>query len=101
MTTEQKVQYIADHYGYDTQSRQLIEEMAELTVAINKGWRKKHPLEYSAESEYEHILEEMADTLIMIWQIKYLLGVGEGELSKIIERKLDRQIERTKGDRNA
>ena len=50
---------------------------------------------------YEHILEGMADTLIMIWQIKYLLGVGEGELSKIIERKLDRQIERIKGDRNA
>lgn len=43
----------------------------------------------------------MADTLIMIWQIKYLLGVGEGELSKIVEQKLDRQIERIKGDRNA
>lgn len=40
MTTEQKIQYIADHYGYEPQSRQLIEEMAELTVAINKLWRK-------------------------------------------------------------
>lgn len=65
-------------------------------MAINKGWRKSHPLEYSAGSEYEHIIEEMADTVIMIWQIKYLLGVGEGELSKIIEQKLDRQIERIK-----
>ena len=26
-------------YGYESQSRQLIEEMAELTVAINKLWR--------------------------------------------------------------
>lgn len=40
MTTEQKIQYIANHYGYEPQSRQLIEEMAELTVAINKAWRK-------------------------------------------------------------
>lgn len=40
MTTEQKIQYIAEYYGYETQSRQLIEEMAELTVAINKFWRK-------------------------------------------------------------
>lgn len=98
MTTEQKIQYIAEYYGYETQSRQLIEEMAELTVAINKGWRKRHPLEYSAGSEYEHILEEMADTLIMIWQLKYLLGVGEGELSEIVEQKLDRQIERIKNE---
>ena len=37
MTTEQKIQYIADHYGYEPQSRQLIEEMAELTVALNKA----------------------------------------------------------------
>lgn len=29
MTTEQKIQHIADHYGYEPQSRQLIEEMAE------------------------------------------------------------------------
>ena len=38
----------------------------------------------------------MADTLIMIWQMKYLLGVGDGELYQIIESKLDRQIERIK-----
>ena len=36
MTTEQKIQYIADHYGYEPQSRQLIEEMAELIQAVCK-----------------------------------------------------------------
>ena len=40
MTTEQKIHFIADYYGYEPQSRQLIEEMAELTVALNKAWRK-------------------------------------------------------------
>lgn len=100
MTTEQKILYIADHYGYETQSRQIIEEMAELTVAINKLWRKH---EYNSTSKglaeaHYNILEEMADTLIMIWQLKYLLGVGEGELSEIVERKLDRQIERIKNE---
>ena len=36
MTTEQKIQYIADHYGYEPQSRQLIEEMAEVRdIAIS------------------------------------------------------------------
>ena len=31
------IKKIADKYGYDAQSRQLIEEMAELTVALNKS----------------------------------------------------------------
>ena len=38
--TKQKIQKIAQTYGYDAQSRQCIEEMAELTQAINKMWRK-------------------------------------------------------------
>lgn len=103
MTTEQKVQYIADHYGYEAQSRQLIEEMAELIVAINKLWRKHEFNSTSiglAKAHY-NILEEMADTLIMIWQIQYLLGVGDGELSEIVELKLDRQIKRIRGGNDA
>ena len=100
MTTEQKIQYIAEHYGYEPQSRQLIEEMAELTVAINKLWRKHEYYSTSKELAEAHynILEEIADTLIMILQIKYLIGVREGELSEIIEQKLDRQIERIKNE---
>lgn len=33
---KQKIQKIAEFYGYDAQSRQCIEEIAELTQAINK-----------------------------------------------------------------
>lgn len=40
MNKQEKIQKIADTYGYDAQSRQCIEEMAELTQAINKFWRK-------------------------------------------------------------
>ena len=99
MTTEQKIQYIADHYGYEPQSRQLIEEMAELTVEINKLWRKHNKyLDCMTEIDYEHVSEEMVDVLIMIWQMKYLLGIGEGELSHIMEQKLNRQIERIKNE---
>ena len=36
----------------------------------------------------------MADTLIMLWQLKYLLGFGEGPLTKRIEEKLNRQLKR-------
>lgn len=40
MMTDEKIKKIARHYGYEAQSRQCIEEMAELTQAINKYWRK-------------------------------------------------------------
>ena len=76
MTIEKKIELIAERYGYEPQSRQCIEEMAELTQAINA------------------VLDEMADTLIMLWQLKYLLGFGEGPLAKRIEEKLNRQLKR-------
>lgn len=98
MTPEQKIQYIADHYGYEPQSRQLIEEMSELTVALNKAWRKTFDTvdKIPNMEDEECIVEEIADVEIMLSQIKYLLGVGDGELYQIIESKLDRQIERIK-----
>ena len=100
MTAEQKIQYIADHYGYEPQSRQLIEEMAELTVAINKACRKTFDTvdKIPNMDDEERIVEEIADVEIMLRQIKYLLGIGEGELSHIMEQKLDRQIERIKNE---
>lgn len=96
MTIEKKIELIAERYGYEPQSRQCIEEMAELTQAINKLWRKRNfggNDRQIAEAE-DAVLDEMADTLIMLWQLKYLLGFAEGLLAKRIEEKLNRQLER-------
>lgn len=106
--TKQKIQRIADFYGYDPQSRQCIEEMAELTKAINKFWRKQlkcgekefeiSPTKYGdnlvTPKEYNNLIEEMADVQIMLWQMEYLLNA---DTSLIIEQKLNRQIERIEG----
>ena len=94
---------IAEHYGYDSQSRQLIEEMAELTVAINKLWRverfcdRKNITDVKGFSypEVKEIIEEIADTEIMLSQIKYLLGCND-EVEQEKERKILRQLERMK-----
>ena len=96
MNIEGKIRYIADYYGYEPQSRQLIEEMAELTVAINKLWRRH---EYGATSKeiakaHMDVLEEIADVTVMLCQIQYLLGISSPELDYATERKLNRQIER-------
>lgn len=95
---KEKIKKIANTYGYDAQSRQCIEEMAELTQAINKFWRKQlkcgkadlSDIELATQDEL-NLLEEMADVQIMLWQMEYLLIA---DLNPIIQEKIDRQIQR-------
>ena len=104
MTTKDKAVAIAERYGYDAQSRQCIEEMAELTQAINKFWRKQlkcGKLDLNAadfrNSEYENLVEEIADVEIMLEQMKVFLDC-EDSVTEVVEEKLNRQIDRiTKG----
>ena len=85
-------------YGYDSQSRQCIEEMAELTQAINKWWRvcgNGQRTEKSIAECRDNLVEEIADVQIMLWQIEYLL-LSTPEVNQMITQKLNRQLERIK-----
>ncbi len=83
---EEKVKKIADHYGIKNQLRQLAEECSELSVEA---------LHYIREGKgIERIFEEIADVLIMIQQIIYLIGHGYEDIEKYAEFKLDRQSRR-------
>ena len=97
-----KIEQISEHYGFDSQSRQCIEEMAELTKALNKFWRKNllcGQMRLTPEllqrlkqtPEYKDVLEEVADVQIMISQITHLLDM---DVSEMMNFKLQRQIER-------
>lgn len=96
MEIAEKIKIIAEHYGYDAQSRQCIEEMAELTQAINKWWRVcgngQRTEKSIAECRY-NLIEEIADVQIMLYQLGYLLD-SRLEVSEMITKKLDRQLER-------
>lgn len=103
----QKINKIADTYGYDAQSRQCIEEMAELTQAINKFWRKelkcgkRTVLEVPIGSPNEqHIEEEIADVIITIENIKHLLAIKNEYIDRIIEQKVERELERIRQNAN-
>ena len=101
MTTEQKIQYIADHYGYEPQSRQLIEELSELIQAVckhNRAFGGKQLSESRECPEKDAIIEEIADVTIMMCQIQHILGIGNLDLDSKIEQKLNRQIERIKNE---
>ena len=83
---EEKVKKIADHYGWNSQLRQLAEECCELSVEA---------LHYTRErGGTERISEEIVDVLIMIQQIIYLLKNDTEKLEKYADFKLDRQLGR-------
>lgn len=92
-----KIREIAQHYGYDSQTRQAMEELAELIQAISKHIRffgntrlsKSAPCE-----ERNRIIEEMADVTIMLIQIKELLDISDDDIKKEMTRKVHRQEER-------
>lgn len=77
---------IADTLGYDEQSMQLIEEMAELTQAINKYRR------YGTYETRCNIIEEIADVHIVLAQIVHLIQVD----SLVFDCYVDDKIQRTK-----
>ena len=83
---EEKVKKIADHYGWNSQLRQLAEECCELSVEA---------LHYTRErGGTERISEEIVDVLIMINQIIHLLKNDTEKLEKYADFKLDRQLDR-------
>lgn len=95
---------IAEHYGYDSQSRQLIEEMAELTAAINHHWRKELQCgvnafdKLSGSPEINHIIEEIADVKLCLEQLIYLMDCS-ARVDFLVDYKMTRQNFRIYGDK--
>jgi NTP pyrophosphatase (non-canonical NTP hydrolase) len=93
---------IAYHYGYESQSIQLVEECAELIQAVSKYRRataeRAQPLaDYRKTLVLENLIEEIADVEIMLAEVKILLDISEGTLDTIKQFKLQRTINRMAG----
>lgn len=83
---DHRLKTIADHYGLENQLRQLAEECSELAVEANHSARKG--------SITVRLIEEIADTEIMLDQVRYLAGIQESDVLEIRFYKLERQIKR-------
>ena len=85
----QPVQYIADHYGWKHQLNKFREELQELDEAIG------HYLCGDEEREIPHVIEEMADVMLMMHQIMYLGGTEVIQpMWKKYDYKINRQLRR-------
>jgi NTP pyrophosphatase (non-canonical NTP hydrolase) len=94
---ENKLKTIADFYTLETQSRQLNEELAELIQANSKYLRYSNS---DMEWKYlQNICEEVSDVQIMIEQMLYLLDIDKQAIEEIKMKKIDRQLERIKNEK--
>lgn len=80
---------ILEHWGLDQQMNQTIEEMAELTIALNK-WRRAPE---DKKPDLRTIAEEIADVEIMLKQMKIAFGC-DYLIDFIIDEKLERTMQR-------
>lgn len=85
----EKIEKIANHYGFTSQANMLCEEAAEFTVALNK-LRRGHT------ESYNNIKEELADVLVIALQLRLLLGPEE--IDRIAEEKVNRQLRRIESE---
>jgi hypothetical protein len=65
-------------WGVESQTMMAIEEMSELQKEICKMKR--------GQFDKEHILEELADVQIMIWQLEIIFGEPKDQISKKLAR---------------
>lgn len=93
---ERKLQEIADHYGFEAQANQVMEECGELIQAIAKYNRTKgngYDTPLTSAGAIAGVVEELADVQLVVCQLVYLLGCGD-EVLEITDAKTDRQLER-------
>lgn len=79
---------ILNHYGQQKQEVQAVQELSELILLLAAR-------EDQRKSNYkEHVTEEIADSLIMIEQIRLANGISDKDINAVIVQKISRQFNR-------
>ena len=85
------VKKIIHKHGTVAQSMIAMEECSELIQAISKCLRSKEMIPIETR---EHLIEEMADVMICLEQLKVIFHINEEELKCWIEAKENRLLTR-------
>lgn len=79
---------ILNHYGQQKQEVQAVQELSELILLLAAR-------EDQRKSNYkEHVTEEIADSLIMIEQIRIANDITDKDVNAVIVQKISRQFRR-------
>lgn len=90
--TNEDIKILLENQSVDVNKTIVIEELSELQKEVCKDLRG-----YERRLE---IKEEMADVYICLQMLKEIYNFSDGELEKMYERKMKRNIERINKDRS-
>lgn len=85
-----KCKEIAEHYGKEKQRMQAVQELSELILVISRRADQKE----DRQAYIESLTDEIADSIIMIEQIRALYSIPDFDIRQRIDFKLNRQLER-------
>lgn len=85
-----KCKLIAEHYGKAKQKMQAVQELSELILAITRRADQKA----DRQAYIESLIDEIADSKIMIEQLKSLYQISDFDIRQRIDFKLNRQLDR-------
>lgn len=88
------MEHVISSRGAEIMSVIAMEEPAELIQSVSKVLR------YGCDGTYrDSLAEEMADVRIILGELSIMYGIGEDELGRIMDRKLQREITRIAAER--
>ena len=83
---------IVEHYGLLHQEIQAVQELSELILLLAARPDQRR-------DDYRiHLTEEIADSLIMIEQIRIANGITDSDINSWLEKKINRQFSRIRDE---
>ena len=89
-----KLREIVNHYGIKHQLKKFNEETFELIEAVTIN--EVDNFDLVDQELIDKIVEEIADVVVLLKQIQLYYFIDESFINKIIEQKIDRQLNRIK-----
>lgn len=97
----EKLLKIIDNYGVMPQLKYFQSEVFELNEAIIEFENDEYTYYPEVEKSHKkHIAEEIADVEVMLLQFKEYYHIDGNEIIKIMNEKIDRQLERMENEEN-
>lgn len=95
-----KLLAIIEHYELEKQLKYIHTEYFELDEAIIDYCDDEYTYMDEVEKNHqEHIAEELADIMVMLKQFQYYFDIEDEEIEKIMDSKIDRQLDRIEGEK--
>lgn len=96
---EDKLLKIINHYGVMPQLKYFQSEVFELNEAIiDYNYVELYKDSPAEKYHKEHIAEEIADVMVMLMQFKEYYHIDGNDILKIMDEKINRQIERIENE---